>query len=328
VLLNVQDGTVLAMVSIPVFDLNTYRQNYDKLQSDDFDFPLMHRAVARAYEPGSTVKPIGALAGLEAGIISPQSTSVCEGKLFPNLNYLKCTSTHGPVQLVEAIALSCNIYFYRLGERLERQQPGRLLDVYRQFGFGGKLGTALPGESAGKLPNSTSPEDARFWAIGQSITVTPLQIANEMATIARRGLFLSPSVLADDTQQVRRKIDISPSHFDAVQKGMHGVTTIGTARGVFREANLNFEVCGKSGTAQTNPQWQDKNGNHRMDSDEILRDGDMVWFAGFAPYKNPQVAFAVIVEYVNYAQEGGGAKVAAPFAVEALKECQARGYIK
>jgi penicillin-binding protein 2 len=150
-----------------------------------------------------------------------------------------------------------------------------------------------------------------------------------MATIARRGQFISPSVLLGDPDQVRRKVNVPDWFYDVVQKGMHGVTQAGgTAQTAFHDADLGFEVCGKSGTAQTAPQWQDRNGDHRMQEDEILRKGNMVWFSGFAPYGNPKIAFAVIVEYVDWDTEGGGAAVAAPFAIEALRACKERGYIK
>jgi penicillin-binding protein 2 len=330
VLLNVRDGTVLAMISIPAFDLNNYRQDYARLLNDDFDHPLIQRAIARGYAPGSTAKPLAALAALGSGVITPQTTFTCEGRLFPGKDYLKCTSTHGTLDLVEGIAKSCNVYFYHVGERVEHYHPGKLMETYRAFGYGEKLCTGLADETAGKLPDQIDPQAARMLAIGQGpITVTPLHVAVAMGTIARRGQYISPSVVMGDSSQVKRKIDIPESMYEAIHRGMHGVTQSGgTAQGAFRDANLGFDVCGKSGTAQTPPQWKDRNGDGRMQDDEVLRRGNMVWFAGFAPYGHPQVAFAMMVEYVDWDEEGGGAKVVAPFAIEALRACKARGYIK
>jgi penicillin-binding protein 2 len=331
VLLNVRDGTILAMISIPTFDLNKYRQDYAHLLADDFNFPMIHRAITRAYAPGSTAKPLAALAALGTGDITAETVYTCEGAVFPGREHpINCTGTHGPLDLVHALGKSCNVYFYRVGEKLEHNHPGRMMQVYREFGYGENLATGLAGEFAGKLPDRTDPGTAGMLAFGQGpIAVTPLHVASAMGTIARRGLFISPTVIMGDSDQVRRKVDIPESLYAAVQRGMHGVTQAGgTAQTAFHDADLGFEVCGKSGTAQTPPQWQDRNGDHRMQEDEILRKGNMVWFSGFAPYNNPQIAFAVIVEYVDWDEEGGGAKVAAPFAIEALRACRERGYIK
>jgi penicillin-binding protein 2 len=331
VLLNVSDGTILAMISIPTFDLNKYRQDYAHLLADDFDFPMIHRAITRVYAPGSTAKPLAALASLAAGDITAETVFDCQGSVYPGRERpIKCTGTHGPLDLVHAIGKSCNVYFYHVGERLEHNHPGRMMQVYREFGFGESLATGLAGEAAGKLPDRTDPSTAGMLAFGQGpIAVTPLHVASAMATIARRGQFISPSVLLGDPDQVRRKVNVPDWFYDVVQKGMHGVTQAGgTAQTAFHDADLGFEVCGKSGTAQTAPQWQDRNGDHRMQEDEILRKGNMVWFSGFAPYGNPKIAFAVIVEYVDWDTEGGGAAVAAPFAIEALRACKERGYIK
>ena len=331
VLLNVRDGTILAMISIPTFDLNKYRQDYARLRADDFDFPMIHRAITRVYAPGSTAKPLAALAALGAGDITAETVFTCAGSVYPGRDHpIKCTGTHGPLDLLHAIGKSCNVYFYHVGERLEHDHPGRMMQVYREFGFGESLATGLAGEAAGKLPERTDPATAGMLAFGQGpIAVTPLHVANAMATIARRGQFISPTVLLGDTEQVRRKVNVPDGFFDVVQRGMHGVTQAGgTAQTAFRGADLGFEVCGKSGTAQTPPQWQDRVGDHRMREDEILRKGNMVWFSGFAPYGDPQIAFAVLVEYVDWDEEGGGAAVAAPFAIEALRACKEHGYIK
>lgn len=344
VLLNVEDGSILAMVSLPAYDLNTYRKDYPRLVQDDFDFTLLNRAVGVLQPPGSTAKPAAAMAALSEKLINAGTTFFCRGSLFgdPEKGF-KCTSSHGELDLINAIRFSCNVFFYHTGELLEHKRPGLLVDYFRQFGYCDPPGTGLPGERAGiaKPPSGeTKVGDSRSLAIGQGpIAVTPMHVANLMATIARNGEFLSPVITRDGgPEQVRRNLNLSPEHFALVKKGMHAVTSVpqSTAYGAFRNAALGFEVCGKSGTAKVGEQWRyrkDANGQPILDAQgrkekEILRSGNMVWFAGFAPYQNPKIAYAVLVEYVDWDEEGGGAKVAAPIAVEALRACTARGYIK
>jgi penicillin-binding protein 2 len=147
--------------------------------------------------------------------------------------------------------------------------------------------------------------------IGQGpVSVTPLHVANAMGTIARGGELLSPRLLlTGGPEQIRRKLPIRPEHIDVVKRGMWKVVNEqgGTACKYFQNTGLRVEVCGKTGTA-----------------DEPSREGDMGWFAGFAPYRDPQIAFAVVVEYV----EGGGAANAAPIAVELVRLCEQLGYIQ
>jgi len=316
VVLSVKTGQVLAMGSVPVFDLNRYRRRdyYDQLIGDKENVPLFHRAVARLYPPGSTIKPIVALAALSWGLVKPDEKIHCSGALDPNRpGKFRCwkRTGHGWLDLAEAIQHSCNVYFYTLGGRLGVRG---LAEWFARFGLARTAGTGLPGEVRGRvLPRGRGivPADAWLMGIGQGpVVLTPLHVANAMATIARGGVYLSPAiVLNGGPAQVRRDLGIDPRYIKLVHRGMWKVVNEhgGTANRYFRDAGLDVEVCGKTGTAQ-----------------DPGRQGDMAWFSGFAPYGNPQIAFAIVIEYV----EGGGAANAAPIAVELVRTCRQLGYIR
>lgn len=352
VIIDVPTGDILALVSWPVFDLNTYGEHRLELETDAVRLPMLHRAVAAAYAPGSTVKPITALAGLGAGKITPETTFNCTGRNLlapdgrPACWIAKLGSTHPPLDLVGGLRHSCNIYFVDIA-----QQVGAPLLTYWMglFGFGEAPGTGLPGEKAGILASEDwlrehrgrgyVPSDKWFFAIGQGIfAATPLQVANAHATIARDGVFLSPRIIksvenADGTAssvplpaQTRRDLPIPTEHVHAVQQGMYEVVNDpqGTAWKHWRVGlPLSVEVCGKTGTAQVPPMRIDSNGDGRLtEDDQIVRQGNHAWFAGFAPHRKPKIAFAVLMEYA-----GSGGANAAPVAKEALRACIEAGYL-
>jgi len=327
VILSVPRGEVLALVSVPTFDLNRYRSDYVRLASDEVRSPLHHRAVAGLYAPGSTVKPLAALAGLQAGVVNLSEEIFCRGFLhspaaFRCWIYDRYGYGHGPLNLVGAIKNSCNIFFYTVGERLYHRSAGKLKEFYGLFGFLDPPGTGLEEEKAGRITVPETPGTGRMLAIGQGpIAVTPLHVANAMATIARGGEFRSPVlVLEGGPPQVRRNLGLPAAYIQAVQKGMYEVVNShgGTAYGVFHGRGappLNIQVCGKTGTAESPP---------LVVGGKVVREGNMAWFAGFAPYHNPQIALAVLVEYARE----GGSRTAGPIAREALRVCKEMGYIR
>ena len=359
VVLDVPSGDVLAMVSYPTYDLNTYRKKYNDLAGISRDpnspgnlsaaalrnlinLPLMNRAVAGAYPPGSTVKPITALGGLGAGKITPNSTINCTGfyRIINSQPRFRCwiykrgKGTHPPLNLVGGLKNSCNIYFQEVGNRLGWRV---LTDWLKLVGFGERSGTGLPEERPGvvaseeylrrRFDRGFFPSDAWLMAIGQgTFNATPLQVASAHATIARGGVFLSPRlVLEGAPPQVRRNIPVSEGYVQKIREGMYAVVNKsgGTAFDHWRNArpHLDVRVCGKTGTAETSPQRIDSDGDGKLD--QIVRKGDHAWFAGFAPYKNPQIAFAVIAEYA-----GSGGKHAVPIAKDALRICRELGYLR
>jgi len=339
VVLSVPKGEVLAMVSVPTYDLNTYRRKYREL-SDDPNTPMIHRAVARCYPPGSTAKAIAALSGLASRTISESTEFECHRYfLDSDHDHFKCWHPygHGRLAVTQALKQSCNVFFYTLGGKMGCEL---MAEWFGLFGFGEVPGTHLPEEVEGALPTAEAiyrrwgrapaPSDAWLTPIGQGpITATPLQVANGMATIARGGVFQSPTVVVQgaDRPVVQRNLNIGVSHLQAVKDGMYAVVNEpgGTAYSTFSELPpLEDKICGKTGTAQTPPLWRDLNGNGVLDRDtEILREGYTAWFAGFAPYHKSKIAFAVTLEYV----EGSGGKLAGPIAHEVVRICREMKYM-
>jgi penicillin-binding protein 2 len=342
VVLDVPTGEVLAAVSIPTYDLNTYRTNFSTLVEDEIDLPLLSRAVGRGYPPGSTVKPISAIAGLADGVVNAGTTFHCAGYMYSPDSfrcwiYKNARVGHGELDASDAIKNSCNVYFYHVGEMLGVYHEKWWME---QFGFGQKPGTGLPEERAGtvaeNLPVGTEKGASRMLAIGQGpFDATPLQCANGLATVARNGEYLSPVlVLGDGPEQKRWQVDAPREHFELVKEGMYRVCNEygGTAYKVFHGGlegdtfePLSFEVSGKTGTAQAAPQRVDSDEDGRITGRDLpVREGDMAWFGGFGPSRDPQVAVVVVVEYV----EGGGSRNAAPIGREVFRLCKARGYIR
>jgi penicillin-binding protein 2 len=339
VVLQVPSGDVLAMVSCPTYDLNTYRREYLALagrqRNEDGQLtresrfalahrPLMHRAIVGGYEPGSTIKPVIALAGLGASVITPATSFDCPGYVHmteDGKKILRCWNRfgHGRLQLVEAIKQSCNVYFPRIADKLGIDL---LLFWLGLFGYGEPTETGLPEEGGGFLISrdwvqshrsggTFWPADRWFLAVGQGkFLATPLQVAAAHATVARGGEYRSPRIALESAPpQQRRLLPISEPHVAAVREGMHKVVhdRDGTAYKHWHadKKPLGIDLCGKTGTAQSN-----------------RRGKDHAWFAGFAPYRQPMVAFAVLLEYA-----GSGGKQAAPVAKQTLRILQEFGYL-
>ena len=349
VVLDVRTGQVLAMVSLPTYDLNRFRQDYAKFepgkpyhQGDPGPPPLwlftpqLHRAVAGLYPPGSTAKVVAALGALTDGVVYPGTRFNCRGYLH-NPDEFKCWilksgGAHNDLDLVDAIAHSCNVYFYHVGEAMG---AARVSGWLRRFGMSAPPGTGLSEEVGGMVRTPEGPAECRLEAIGQGpVAVSPLHVANVMACIARGGELLPATLMLDGPGYAKWEggsLGIAPMHLDMVRQGMYRVCNQpgATAYTRFHSPDiepLDFEIAGKTGTADPGkPLRMDSDGDGELTEADFTRRGDMVWFAGFAPYDNPQVAVAVVVEYV---EDGGGAKDAAPIARETLRLCRKMGYIR
>ncbi|MDO5311206.1 MAG: penicillin-binding transpeptidase domain-containing protein, partial [Clostridia bacterium] len=294
-------GGVLAMASYPTYDLSTFNEDYDKLLKSKSK-PLINRVLNGTYSPGSTFKPLTSIAALESGVITPETYITDLGKYtyYPSyqptcLVYSSSGATHGTINVSEAIGVSCNYFFYDVGRRMGID----ILDDYAtKFGLGQSTGIELP-ESTGILASPANrekaggtwyPGDVLQAAIGQSDNLfTPAQLASYICTLINRGkrysLRLVDEVVDYDTNEVVSKKEsevlsdnpISESTYRAVTDGMRRVVTSGTASAAF--ASSKVKAAGKTGTA------------------EVPGGADNVLFVGFAPYDDPEIVVAVIIEH-------------------------------
>ena len=208
----------------------------------------------------------------------------------------QCLGFHGPLDLRAAIERSCNVYFYRTALVTPRAE---LLRTARGLGFGSRTGIDLPGESPGKLPRLRTDGEVANFAIGQGdVWVTPLQVAVMMAAIANGGTVVRPHLVSQGAgPPAAGHLGLPAGALVAVRRGMHDVVHRpgGTAQ---RHVHLGgLEIAGKTGTAE-------------VEGIPL----DHAWFAGFAPYREPRIAFAVLVEWT----EGSGGDTAAPIAASIL----------
>ena len=336
VVLDIQTGEVLALVSNPGFDTNLFvhgisRKDYSMLLTDR-QRPLFNRFLAGGYEPGSTIKPFLSLAGLETGDITPARRIFSSGyfqlpghsRRFRDWR----RGGHGWVDLELALAESVNVYYYQLAVDLGIDRIARELAL---FGFGRNTGIDLPGESSGVLPTRAwkratfgepwFPGETVITGIGQGFTVvTPLQLAHATAALAGRG-YTAPPRLAGTSERARM-VQHHQAHWDAVFSGMaatvHG--SRGTARAV--AAGLPVRVAGKTGTAQVFGLPDDDDERRRLLDGEIpehLRNHAL--FMGFAPVDSPRIALSVVIEH-----GGGGAGVAAPIAARVISRALELGH--
>ncbi len=309
-------GEILALVSNPSWNPKVLvgkerSKNYNTLLQDPTK-PLLNRATQATYPPGSTFKTIQALVCLQQGAITPNTLYPCSG---PGSTPIKCTHHHGsPVALEKAIEQSCNPYFWcAFRDVLQLDGYGKDNEDFRHryelwrndvmsFGFGQKFtDTDLNEQSSGSIPSikyfdryygktGWKAITIRSLSIGQGeILVTPLQLANQAATIANEGYYITPHLNKNDSmlQHVHR-LNIAQKHYAVVKEGMHRVMVYGTGRHYPIEG---IETAGKTGTAQ--------NSHGR----------DHAIFIGFAPVDDPQIAVAVIVENAGF-----GATWACPIA--------------
>ncbi|WHH59950.1 penicillin-binding protein 2 [Petroclostridium sp. X23] len=303
VALDVNTGAVIAMASYPTYDPSSFYKDYQRLANDELQ-PLFNRAISGAYAPGSTFKMLTGIAALEEGIVTSQDKILDTGlyRFYKGYQpacwlWTRSRSTHGYLDMVGALKVSCNIYFYDVGRRLGID---RLYNYGLKFGLGQMTGIELTGESKGILAGPETrkqifnapwnPGDTIQAAIGQSDNVfTPLQIANYISTIANGGtrykVHLVDKVKSADGKvlkavepEILEKISLKPETIKTIFEGMKAVTQPGgTASAPFN--NFPVTVAGKTGTAQ------------------VPNGSDNGVFVAFAPYENPQIAVAVIVEH-------------------------------
>ncbi|MEG1543137.1 MAG: penicillin-binding protein 2 [Tannerellaceae bacterium] len=310
VMIEPETGEVLCMVSAPSFDpsimVGRQRGKSHSMLAKDPNKPLFDRPLMACYPPGSTFKPAQGLVFLQEGVITPQTQYTCFHG-YPLRGGKPACHPHGsPLNLVAALATSCNAYFcWGLHDMLDsrRRYPTvqKAFEVWKDhivsMGYGYKLGIDLPGEKRGYIPNSKVYDKiyGGRWnsstvisiAIGQGeIEATPLQICNLAATIANRGYFMTPHVVKevqdtplDSLYTQKRYPTINTEYYNYTAEGMMNAVLGGTCHAA---ALPDIQVCGKTGTAE-NPHGKD----HSI-------------FMGFAPYEKPKVAITVFVENAGF----------------------------
>ena len=311
VVMNPQTGEVLAMVSRPAFNPNLFAggistQNWNVLNNNPYH-PMDNKAITGEYPPGSTFKIVTGTAALAEHKVTPQEKIFDAGHhwIIPKTN--AGGEALGWINFQDAMAHSDNVYFYEMGNRLGVDALERYA---RMFGLGTRTGIDLPYEAEGLVPNrkykEENYEDGEWYlsetfdaAIGQGFNlVTPLQAAMVMGEIAANGKRYQPhlvqrivdvngNTVREFQPKLLSELDVSPSVIRNVQEGLHSVTKIGTAAGVF--AGFPIDIAGKTGTAE-NSQGRDHG-----------------WFVAYGPYVNPNIVVAVIVE-----QGGFGSLSAVP----------------
>ena len=339
VALDPNNGDVIALASLPGFDPTYFGRGittaeYGALQND-IDKPLINRALRGTYPPGSTIKPGIALAGLTYHVVDPQARKYCAGefhlpgsaRIFHEFHNEK----HGYVDLDDAIARSCDIYFFGLADVLG---VDRIAAFLAPFGFGKPTGIDISGEKPGLLPSRewkakafAKPAD-QMWFPGETVNlgvgqgylnVTPLQLAHYASILATRGKIWKPRLVAAYRDANGRLHPVPPESegevpgisaedWQRVVHGMIGVTQHGTAAAIGAHAPYTF--AGKTGTAQVFTVAQNEKYNAKT-LDERLRDHS--WFIAFAPADEPRIAVAVLQE-----NGGPGATAAAPIARKVL----------
>jgi penicillin-binding protein 2 len=267
VVLDVASREVLALVSYPAFDPNQFDELYSSLRDDTDRLPLRFRAVANRYPPGSLVKPLIGLAGLVNGRITLETHEECNGYLIPEqpdrwrcweMHGTRLRKAHGSIELVQALTGSCNVFFYRLGERLGVDAIG---DAFDMAGMGRPTGMGLREESRGINPtpawlaaekgSGVHAAHARLFAIGQGeVAVTPLQAAN-LAAIYASGRFRPVTLIRDGSPRPEWILPGKPEHWAAIRQGIFGVVNDpdGTAHEFIQFEHERYALCGKTGSA-------------------------------------------------------------------------------
>ena len=340
VCLDIERGEVLTLVSVPGFEPDAFNMGLSTAQwralQNDPMHPLINKSIAGLYPPGSTIKPLVALAALTSGAMSPADGVFCNGKASLGNHLFHCWKKegHGAMSMREAIKHSCDVYFYEAGRRtgiVPMQEMGN------QFGLGVKLDIGLPDEKQGLMP-SPNWKQARYgqpWvggetliaAIGQGyIQTTPLQLAVMAARIAS-GTAIMPRLLRDVSENAAPVIfpdlNIPGNYLDLVRNGMWAVVNEvrGTAYTKRMQGN-GYEFSGKTGTAQVRRISQEE----RYRAGGVTKNENLPWeqrdhalFVGYAPSDKPRYAISVVIEH-----GGGGSAVAAPIARDILTLALAR----
>ena len=322
VVIDPNNGEILGMASRPSFDPNAFipiikSEVFAQLNNDPA-VPLYPRAFRSAYPPGSTFKTFVGLAALQSGLITPETKISCPGGLQVGNFYFRNhrSGNSGSLTLSQALAQSCNTWFYQAGLKIGAEP---IIEWSDALGLGRRTGIPLRAESAGNIPNDTYmlrvhnrkilQGDIANMSIGQGdILITPLQMAQAMGVLAAKGTFhqtrlvmqvqsLDNRVVGAYPDRIRAELNISEENLEDLNKGLVMVTTHGSGTGRRAATVKNIKVAGKTGTAQWGP---------------VSKRRNAAWFAGYAPANYPPLyAFAAVVEG-NPGESLAGGSNAAP----------------
>lgn len=337
VLMKVQTGEIIAMTSSPSYDPNKFAAgitpgSWNALVADEWH-PLQNRAIHGQYPPGSTYKIITALAGLEEGVIKPDTSIFCPGHFKLGRGFYRCwkKNGHGLVNLHDALVESCDVYFYTIGHRLGIDTIAKYA---KRFGLGSPTHLGLDQEKRGLVPttqwkllNKKEP-----WLLGETISasigqgynlVTPIQQVSMMAAVANGGILLKPYLVKRIEEpggriqkeffpNIVNQVRIDPDNLEQVRKALRDV--VNGPRGTGKGSRLkNIIVSGKTGTAQV--VRMKSNEELEKEEDIPVKYRDHAWFVAFAPYEKPEIAVAIIIEH-----GGHGGSIAAPIARKVFKK--------
>lgn len=331
-------GEVLVLASTPTFDPNKFArgistQDYRDLTTNP-DQPLYNRALRGTYPPGSTIKPLMALAGLEAGVITPEDSRFCQGYFMLPKSTRRYRDWkregHGKVDMHEAIMTSCDVYFYGLAVAMGID---RIHDAMSRLGFGGVTGIDVEGERSGIMPSTDwkrgafKAREMQVWFPGETVivgigqgywTATPLQLAHATAVLATRGPHFKPQLVKALRDSGTRELRARPpqplptvqlkdsASWEVIVDAMVAVTTGARGTAVRASRGATYTIAGKTGTAQVYSIGQQE----KYDEEQVAeRLRDHALFVAFAPAEKPRLVIAVLVE-----NGGHGGSVAAPVA--------------
>ena len=315
-----RNGEVLAMVSRPGFDPNAFA---GKLRATDWNViatdpntPMLNRAIQGTYAPGSTFKPLVAIAGLETGELTESTSAFCNGAANWYGRAFHCHMRHGQVNLHSGLVESCDVFFYAAGDKINIDRMAQYAEV---AGLGHKTGIDLPGESEGLMPNSKwklrtqrerwYPGETMSVAIGQgAVEVSPLQLAVAMGGMAMGAHWYQPHLIRTAAKSEPRSADWNPLSIQTVVSAMYGV--VNEDGGTGGSARIpGVTVSGKTGSAQ-----RVSNDTFHANSAGVKGLEDNGVFVGFAPRDNPEI---VVVALVEAGLHGGTAS--APIARDVMK---------
>jgi penicillin-binding protein 2 len=319
VVLDVTNGDILAMPSMPSFNPNNFSdgisRNEWKMLSEDDHLPLVDKALESLYPSGSTIKPSMAMALLNAGINRKERVN-CTGAYPLGNHVFHCDKHHGPVDMNRAVEVSCDIYFYEMCRRVGAE---KLAPMVRSMGFGEKFDLPFDNQRYGTIPDPDwmmrkyhrkwQTYDTINMSIGQGmVLINPMQLA-VMASRLATGKRVIPRLLKNKPVAPQQQLAVDQDHLDFIRTAMAGVVDHGTAAAAKLPLD-GIQMAGKTGTAQTHNLSASERGNYTA-ANWKLRDHSL--FMGFAPFNNPRYAAAAIVEHGGF-----GAAVAAPLVRDTL----------